>query len=90
MANAKNPYILFRVSIAGNINCFKIIHPPSVFELNKEQKSKEVSFFSGNHLRLTNIFFYDQAGPHICLGKEFAYRQMKILAATLNISSGSN
>nr|CAB3469333.1 unnamed protein product [Digitaria exilis] len=24
-----------------------------------------------------------RAGPHICLGKEFAYRQMKIMAATL-------
>lgn len=24
-----------------------------------------------------------QAGPRICLGKEFAYRQMKILAAAL-------
>lgn len=24
-----------------------------------------------------------QAGPRICLGKEFAYRQMKILAAVL-------
>jgi cytochrome P450 len=38
---------------------------------------------SGNKLHLTNIFFYDQAGPRICLGKEFAYRQMKIMAATL-------
>lgn len=27
------------------------------------------------------MFF--QAGPRICLGKEFAYRQMKIVAAVL-------
>ena len=29
------------------------------------------------------INFHCQAGPRICLGKEFAYRQMKILAAVL-------
>ncbi|KAG0512538.1 hypothetical protein BDA96_10G022700 [Sorghum bicolor] len=28
-------------------------------------------------------FNLNQAGPRICLGKEFAYRQMKIMAATL-------
>ena len=29
------------------------------------------------------IIFQCQAGPRICLGKEFAYRQLKILAAVL-------
>ncbi|EER89118.1 hypothetical protein SORBI_3010G020000 [Sorghum bicolor] len=28
-------------------------------------------------------FVYFNAAPRICLGKEFAYRQMKIMAATL-------
>jgi cytochrome P450 len=29
------------------------------------------------------ILFNGQAGPRICLGKEFAYRQMEILSAVL-------
>lgn len=33
--------------------------------------------------RVSNVFFRVQAGPRICLGKEFAYRQMKIFAAVL-------
>lgn len=30
-----------------------------------------------------NGYVSSQAGPRICLGKEFAYRQMKIFAAVL-------
>lgn len=33
--------------------------------------------------KLTNFLLMEQAGPRICLGKEFAYRQMKIFAAVL-------
>ena len=29
------------------------------------------------------MLWCEQAGPRVCLGKEFAYRQMKIFAAVL-------
>ena len=39
--------------------------------------------FFRQQFEFNKFFFDDQAGPRICLGKEFAYRQMKITAATL-------
>jgi hypothetical protein len=57
MANAKNPYFFFRVSIAGNTNWFKIIHPLSVLKLNKQQKSNEVSLFIRKPVALNKYFF---------------------------------
>ena len=33
--------------------------------------------------KLKQLSDHEQAGPRICLGKEFAYRQMKIFAAVL-------
>lgn len=32
---------------------------------------------------LKSNFFGSQAGPRICLGKEFAYREMKIFSAVM-------
>jgi cytochrome P450 len=34
-------------------------------------------------LKFSLVLFYVQAGPRICLGKEFAYRQMKIVSIAL-------
>lgn len=34
-------------------------------------------------LSSSSAVWHTQAGPRVCLGKEFAYRQMKILAAVL-------
>lgn len=39
--------------------------------------------FSVVHLENSSTLRCTQGGPRICLGKEFAYRQMKILAAVL-------
>lgn len=45
--------------------------------------SPSVRIFFRQLFAFNKSFFNDQAGPRICLGKEFAYRQMKIMAATL-------
>jgi hypothetical protein len=46
-------------------------------------KGYPVSGYRQQPFAFNKYFFNDEARPRICLGKEFAYRQMKIMVATL-------